>query len=395
MTTVSGNDDRWHNTAVTLQLTVADTGAGVAFTTYQVGSGAWEKGTSIRVAAPKDHSNDGAIKVSFYSVGADGAVEPETSVTVKIDTTPPAFKWAGVSPSVIEGTRPVTFSFVVRDLTPTVAIDWRATDQYGSFAAAKKGLEREVGSRSIEVVPRYRNGRAFEPGLYRVSLTLTDEAGNTTTTSEKAFRDYRAAPAKVWRRVSGAGKRIALTFDDGGAGPWQSILNTFKRYGMHGTFFPLGPYVAASPSLARRTLAEGHAIGSHGWTHTDMTRQSFAQVVSELRRSEAPWWSSAQATPVQYFRPPYGSYNGTTLAAARSTGFSRVMLWDVDPRDWSGPGSGSIASHVLSHVHSGAIVCMHLTPQTAAALPTILAGLKVRGYKAVSLPELFQAAGYR
>ncbi len=71
------------------------------------------------------------------------------------------------------------------------------------------------------------------------------------------------------------------------------------------------------------------------------------------------------------------------------------MLWDVDPRDWAGPGAGAIASHVLSHVHSGAIVCMHLTPQTAAALPTILAGLKARGYEAVSLPELFRAAGYR
>jgi len=50
---------------------------------------------------------------------------------------------------------------------------------------------------------------------------------------------------------------------------------------------------------------------------------------------------------------------------------------------------------VLSHVHSGAIVCMHLRPQTAAALPAILRGLRARGYKAVSLPELFRAAGYR
>lgn len=395
LTTVSGDDDAWHNSAVTLHLTVADGGAGVAYTTYQVGDGAWEKGTTVRVAAPKDHSNDGAVTVRFYSVGADGAVEPEKSATVKIDTRPPAFKWSGVSPAVLEGSGPVKLSFVVRDLTPTVEIGWRATDQYGSFAAEKKGLERETGSRSIEVVPRYKNGKAFEPGLYRVSLTLTDEAGNSVTTSEKAFRDYRAAPAKVWRRVSGAGRRIALTFDDGGAGPWESMLNTFKRYGMHGTFFPLGPYVSASPSLARRTVAEGHAVGSHGWTHTDMTRQSYTQVRSELMRSETPWWNAAQATPVQYFRPPYGSYNSTTLAAAKSTGFSRVMLWDVDPRDWAGHSSGAIVSHVLSHVHSGAIVCMHLTPQTAAALPGILSGLKSRGYEAVSLPELFRAAGYR
>jgi peptidoglycan/xylan/chitin deacetylase (PgdA/CDA1 family) len=316
-------------------------------------------------------------------------------VTVKIDTTPPAFKWSGVSPSILDGSGPVQFSFVVHDLTPTVLVDWRATDQYGSFAAAKKGLERETGFRSIDVVARYKSGEAFMPGLYRVGLTLTDEAGNTSTTSEQVFRDYRAAKAKAWRHVSGAGKRVALTFDDGGAGPWESMLNTLKKYGMHATFFPLGPYVAASPALARRAIAEGNAIGSHGWTHTDMTHQSYAQVRSEFVRSEAPWWNAAKATPVAYCRPPYGAYNSTTLAAAGSAGFTRVMLWDVDPLDWTEPGSSVIVQRVLSHVHSGAIVCMHLRAQTAAALPAILNGLKARGYRCVSLPELFRAAGYR
>ena len=67
----------------------------------------------------------------------------------------------------------------------------------------------------------------------------------------------------------------------------------------------------------------------------------------------------------------------------------------MDPRDWSAPGAGVIAQRVLSHVHPGAIVVMHLRGQTAAALPSILSGLRARGYKAVSLPELFRAAGYR
>ena len=395
VTTVTGADDLWHNSTVTLHVTVTDPGAGVSYTTYQVGSGAWEKGTTIKVTAPKDHANDGKVTVRFYSVGADGSVEPEQRVTVKIDTTPPAFTWESVSPAIIESVRPVTFSFVVRDLTDTVNVAWAATDQYGTFAASKKGLTREVGSRSIEVVPRYKNGEPFMPGLYKVALTLIDEAGNTTTTGSRAFRDYRSAPAKVWRHVSGAGKRVALTFDDGGAGPWASMLTTLKKYGAHATFFPLGPFVAASPSLARRTLAEGHAIGSHGWTHTDMRRQGYGAVVSELTRSEAPWWNAARATPVVYFRPPYGAYNGTTVSAAGSAGFTRVVLWDVDPTDWAEPGSAVIAQRVLSHIHSGAIVCMHLRGQTAAALPAILSGLKARGYKAVSLPELFRAAGYR
>jgi peptidoglycan/xylan/chitin deacetylase (PgdA/CDA1 family) len=347
------------------------------------------------VPALKNHANDGAHMISFYSVDNAQNAEQEKSVTVKIDTTPPRFEWRDVSPGVIDSVRAVRFRFIVRDIGGPIRVSWQASDQYGSLAATQRGLERQPGAREIEVTPRYRNHEAFMPGLYRVSLTLTDQAGNVAVTGTRAFRDYRPTPAKAWRHVGGAGRRVALTFDDGGAGPWASMLNTLKAYRAHATFFPLGSYAAASPSLMRRTVAEGHAVGSHGWTHTEMTRQSYSAVRGEWMRSEAPWWNAAGVTPAPYCRPPYGSYNSTTLAAAGSAGFTRVILWDVDPQDWAQPGSGVIASRVLSAVHPGSIVVMHLTSQTATALPAILSGLRARGYKAVSLPELFRAAGYR
>jgi len=391
----TGSDDRWHRAGVIVQLSATDPDAGVAATFFKVDDGAWTAGTRIEVRAPKNHANDGAHVISFYSVDNAQNAEPEKSVTVKIDTAPPRFQWRDVNPGVIDSVRAVRFRFTVHDIGGPLRVSWRATDQYGVLAASKRGLEREPGAREIEVTTRYKNHVAFMPGLYRVGLTLTDQAGNVTVTATRAFRDYRPAPAKAWRTVSGAGRRVALTFDDGGAGPWASILNTLKAYHAHATFFPLGPYAQASPSLMRRTVAEGNACGSHGWTHTEMTRQSYSAVRGEWVRSEAPWWSGAGLTPVPYCRPPYGSYDSTTLAAAGSSGFTRVILWDVDPQDWSEPGSGVIAQRVLSHVHPGAIVVMHLRGQTAAALPTILSGLRARGYKAVSLPELFRAAGYR
>ena len=110
---------------------------------------------------------------------------------MKIDTTPPAFKWRGVIPG---GDR----ARAARDVQlrrPRPQPDGR--DRLArhrpvrDFAARKKGLERETGSRSIEVVPRYKNGKAFMPGLYRVGLTLTDEAGQHDDDQQKAFRDYR------------------------------------------------------------------------------------------------------------------------------------------------------------------------------------------------------------
>jgi peptidoglycan/xylan/chitin deacetylase (PgdA/CDA1 family) len=395
VTIATGVDDRWVRTDVVVHLSATDLVSGVAYTLFKVDDGAWTKGTRIEVRALKNHANDGAHTIRFYSLDNAQNVEPEKSVTVKIDTTPPRFKWRDVSPGVVHRVRAVRFRFIIRDIGGPIRLSWRATDQYAAFAASEGRLEREPGWREIEITPRYKNHRAFMPGLYRVGLTLKDQAGNVTVTGTRAFRNYRPAPAKVWRRVNGAGRRVALTFDDGAAGAWVSMLNTLKAYHAHATFFPLSDYAGASPSLMRRTVAEGHAAGSHGCTHTPMTLQSYSGVRGEWIRSEAPWWNAAGATPVPYCRPPYGDYNGTTIAASGSAGFTRVIKWDVDPQDWAQPGSWVIASRVLSHVRPGSIVCMHLTSQTAAALPAILSGLKSRGYKAVSLPELFRAAGYR
>lgn len=395
VTTASGMGLRWRNDTATVQFAATDDLSGVAATVYRVDNGEWKIGAEVQVRAPKDHSNDGEHVVEFYSV--DNALNQEAtqSVTVKIDTRPPHFAWKSLSPGIIRKIQPVTCRFTVDERGGPVTLSYKVTDQYGYHAVSTSGLNRTAGARNVKLTPRYKNGKGFVPGVYRIQFTARDEAGNVTVSKRRSFRNYRAVSGGVWRRVNGAGKRVALTFDDGGAGPWQSMLNTFKRYGMHGTFFPLGGYAAASPSLMRRTAREGHGIGVHGWTHTAMTRQNASAIQSEWLRNTAPWWNATGYSPVPYCRPPYGDMNGGTTAASAAIGYYRVILWDVDPQDWRQPGSGAIASHVLSHVRSGSIVCMHLTGQTAAALPSILSGLKARGYTAVSLPELFHAAGMR
>jgi len=203
------------------------------------------------------------------------------------------------------------------------------------------------------------------------------------------------AVAQAWRRIDGAGRRVALTFDDGAAGPWRRILRTLKAWGARATFFVLGPYVSANPELARRTLTEGHAVGSHGWSHAVMAGLTAAQVRRELERSSVPWWTAAHATPAPYLRPPYGRYDRRTRRVAGALGFTRLVLWDVDPEDWRSPRAAVIARRVLRNVRPGSIVLLHIKRRTASALPAILRGLRARDLRPVSLPELFRAAGYR
>lgn len=67
VTIASGVDDRWHRTVV-VHLSATDAVSGVAYTLFKVDDGAWTKGTRIDVRALKNHANDGAHTIRFYSV---------------------------------------------------------------------------------------------------------------------------------------------------------------------------------------------------------------------------------------------------------------------------------------------------------------------------------------
>jgi peptidoglycan/xylan/chitin deacetylase (PgdA/CDA1 family) len=396
VTTVHGADDRWHGSAVTVTFTAAGEIAAVAATFVQVDGGPAQAAAEAVVSAPPDHANDGVHTLTYWSVDVDGRVEAPQSVSVKIDTRPPSIKDLRLRPDVLHRVRPVRAGFVLSDISGGASLSYKVLDQYGYLARKGRGIDMGEGARAIDIPDRYGNGKAFVPGLFRVTLTFTDQAGNRTETRPLTFRDYHPVRAQVTYTVKGAGRRVALTFDDGGpAWVWGRMLDTLEKYDMHATFFVAGPYVSAAPRMARRTAREGHGIGSHGWTHAPMTTQGYDGVRRELRRSEGPWWRAARATPVGWMRPPYGDHDRTTVAAAGSAGFRHVVMWDVDPGDWRGYGASTIAANTLSHVHSGAIIGLHVRASTMAALPTILRGLRARGYTSVSLPELFHAAGRR
>ena len=101
-----------------------------------------------------------------------------------------------------------------------------------------------------------------------------------------------------------------------------------------------------------------------------------------------------RVSPTPYFRPPYGSYDAETVAAAGGAGYRWTVMWDVNPSDWLQPGDGVVASRVLNAVRPGSIVVLHTLAGTARDLPAILAGLRARNLTPVSLDEMFAAAGF-
>jgi peptidoglycan/xylan/chitin deacetylase (PgdA/CDA1 family) len=235
-----------------------------------------------------------------------------------------------------------------------------------------------------------RNGHvSLRPGAYRIALRAVDELGNLGVSSQRTFLVDRPVRARVWGRFSGVGRRVALTFDDcNSPSAWTSILHTLRRYRIKATFFCPGQQVRASPLLARRTVAARHAIGSHGWDHANFASLSYGSARARLSYDREVWWHLARVSPTPYFRPPYGAYTASTMAAAGAEGYGAIVLWDVDPRDWTSPGTAAIIQRVVSHTHPGSIVLMHVLPQTAAGLPTIIRRLRAKRLKMLTLPEL-------
>ncbi len=193
---------------------------------------------------------------------------------------------------------------------------------------------------------------------------------------------------------SNEGKVIALTFDDG---PWvqtPQFLNVLEHYHVHATFFEIGeniPTYGEGGAIERRMLADGDMIGDHTWNHADVSGGgTFAR--DEIVRAAAAIKSATHGFEPCLFRAPGGAVSSALFSVASSLGFKTIQ-WDIDPRDWSRPGTASIENTVLGNAHPGAIVLQHDgggdRSETLAALPDEIKTLRRRGYRFVTITQLF------
>lgn len=396
VTTVAGADEDWHAHPVRLVFTAQDmSGTGLAATEYAFDDGPWTAGTSAEVPAPEDHSWDGPHTVSYRSRDNAGNVEQTRTCVVRIDTTAPRSAWVSCRPAVRYRSGPQKLRVRVSDVTGESIVRLQVLDSFGQVVGKVGPFKLADGAHTLTWSGRLRSGKPAPPGTYTVQLQLKDACGNTRVSAQRRFRDQHPVSSHVVRSNSSAGRRVALTFDDGGdIAAWASILSTLKRYGLKGSFFPVGSVVAAHPEIARRTVKEGHDVGNHSWNHPTMSRLGFGAAVQQLRWTEGAWWRAARVTTAPFFRPPYGDYSSTTVAAAGAAGYTYTVLWDVDPFDWQQPGAGVIVSRVLGAARPGSVILLHTTGQTAQALPSIIQGLRSRGLQPVRLHELF-ASGLR
>jgi peptidoglycan/xylan/chitin deacetylase (PgdA/CDA1 family) len=186
-----------------------------------------------------------------------------------------------------------------------------------------------------------------------------------------------------------ARREVAIGFDDGPAPDTSQFVTMLERSHAQATFFMIGEQVDASyRATLLRELRDGDVLGDHTFTHPDLVTNG--EVSAQLQRTIGVIRSLTGYTPC-VFRPPYGDYDQSVIQTARSLGLATV-LWNVDPSDYTQPGTSTIVARVLEQVRPGSIIISHdgggPRGQTLAAYPTIIARLRAQGYRIVTIPQL-------
>jgi peptidoglycan/xylan/chitin deacetylase (PgdA/CDA1 family) len=232
------------------------------------------------------------------------------------------------------------------------------------------------------------------------ALSVVPLAAASTTLPEPHTRPHVPSQWEQHRAVALAARRgapvycggghsdaVALTFDDGPSPYTDTVIRTLREHGAHATFFLVGTRIQYWPEAPREETTVG-VIGNHTWSHPRLTDLPPWLVWLELVRTQYETSRELGWKP-RLFRAPYELHSPTVDRIARSLGMLEVF-WSVDSQDSRlGVKEKTVVRNVVAALRPGAIVLLHdIHPWTVAALPQILEAMRLRGLRAVSVPEL-------
>ena len=181
---------------------------------------------------------------------------------------------------------------------------------------------------------------------------------------------------------------VVLTFDDG---PWLNttplVLKALADQCVKATFFPIGKHSTYYPEILKQVAAQGHTIGSHTWSHADLSKKTAEEGKEEIERgiSATKWAAGVPVAP--FFRFPALRHPPEMLAylGERNIG---IFSTDLDSFDFKIRKPEQIVKGLMAKLtkHGKGILLMHdFQAGTSQAVPQLLAELKAGGYKIVHL----------
>lgn len=183
-------------------------------------------------------------------------------------------------------------------------------------------------------------------------------------------------------------KKVALTFDDGPDGEYtEKLLDGLKERNVKATFFVTGINIVENERLIQRMAEDGHLIGNHTYTHSNLEQMSFERACEEINDTNS-YIENLTKKKVKYIRPPYGAFNDKLKEETDMA----IVMWNVDPLDWKEQNAKVIASRIEKQVKSGDIILLHdIYESSVDAALLVIDELKEQGYIFVTVDEMKQS----
>lgn len=226
----------------------------------------------------------------------------------------------------------------------------------------------------------------------------TSSAGEPAMTEEPATEEPTTAKSKY----SPSDKLIALTFDDGPrSSTTNRVLDLLERSGGVATFFLVGYNIPDNAEVIKRAAAMGCSIGNHTKDHKILTKCSADTIKAQVNGVNS--LLRDMGVEPTLFRAPGGAFKGIKDQIGMP-----LIQWSIDTEDWkfkdaSHKGRSAeertadlnrIADMVFSQAKGGSIVLMHdIYDFTADLCEIVIPGLVERGFKLVTVDQLFEAYG--
>jgi peptidoglycan/xylan/chitin deacetylase (PgdA/CDA1 family) len=179
---------------------------------------------------------------------------------------------------------------------------------------------------------------------------------------------------------------VVLTFDDG---PWPhntaEVLAALAANCTKAVFFPIGEHTMWAPEILKQVDAAGHTIGSHTWSHKDLSKLTAQDAKDEIEKgiSAVAWGLGHPASP--FFRFPALKHPPEMVTYLGERNIA-IFSADMDSLDFKIRKPEQVIASVLAKLKKNGkgIVLMHdFQRATADAAPELLKQLKLNGYRIV------------
>jgi peptidoglycan/xylan/chitin deacetylase (PgdA/CDA1 family) len=223
----------------------------------------------------------------------------------------------------------------------------------------------------------------------------------TQSTSARSMSAQPAAPADSNAPVGGPAEEVthassgrpevALTFHGAGElGLARQVLSVFADRDVAVTVLAVGTWLQQYPDGAKLVADHGHELGNHTWSHRNLANLPSAAIQAEIERCRDRL-VALTGDAGAFFRPSAAQHaTEQVLRLAGTAGYSKVLSYDIDSRDFTDPGPASIRRNVRA-ASAGSVVSLHLGhPGTLEAIPGVLDDLSARSLTPVTATQLFR-----